>query len=82
MKRNHLCWTLAIAANVLAFGVLGFYQSVGTAQQNGQPPFQNAVEQRQEMIEKLKEISALLKEQNALLRQGAGKKPAHDTRQK
>ena len=86
MKRSHLCWMLVIVANVIALSVLGFYQSVGSAQQretqNGQPPFQNAVEQRQEMIRELKEIAALLKEQNALLRSGAGKTPVHDSRQK
>lgn len=84
MKRSHLCWTLLIVVNVMAFGVLGFYQSIGTAQQpqNGQPPFQNAVEQRQEMIRELKEISELLKEQNLILRKGASKTPVHDSRQK
>lgn len=84
MKRSQLCWTLLIVANVMALSVLGFYQSIGTAQQqqNGQPPFQNAVEQRQEMIRELKEISALLKEQNSLLRHGASKTPVHDSRQK
>ena len=86
MKRNYLGWTLLVIANVLVLCVLGFYQSVGTAQQreaqNGQPPFQNAVEQRQEMIRELKEIAALLKEQNSLLRNGPGKTPVHDSRQK
>ena len=86
MKRNYLGWTLLLIGNVLALSVLGFYQSVGTAQQreaqNGQPPFLNAVEQRQEMIHELKEIAALLKEQNSLLRSGAGKTPVHDSRQK
>lgn len=82
MKRNHLCWTIVIVANVLAWSVLGFYQNTGTAQQNAPQPFQNAVEQRQEMIRELKEIAALLKEQNSLLREGAKKAPVHDNRQK
>ena len=82
MNRKHLSWTLLILANVLAFGVLGFYQTSGAAPQTSPPPFQNAVEQRQEMIRELKEITALLKEQNALLRDGAKKTPIHDSRQK
>lgn len=84
MKRSHLCWTLLLVVNVTAMCVLGFHQSIGTAQQpqNGQPPFQNAIEQRQEMIRELKEISALLKEQNSILRNGASKTPVHDGRKK
>ena len=83
MNRKHLSWTLLMLANVLAFGVLGFYQTGGAAPpQTAQPPFQNAVEQRQEMSRELKEITALLKEQNALLRDGAKKTPIHDSRQK
>lgn len=52
----------------LGLCVLSFYSSSVAAPQGGQPPFANAVEQRNEMIRELREIKELLKEQNALLR--------------
>jgi hypothetical protein len=60
-----------VAANVAAWGVLGFYSTLGAAPQTGQPPFANPVEQRAEQVRELREIKELLKEQNQLLRSGA-----------
>jgi hypothetical protein len=68
-----LRWSLLIAANAVAVGVLGFYSTSGAAPQSGQPPFANSVEQRLETLQELREIKELLKEQNALLRGGANK---------
>jgi len=73
---NHsssLRWTLLVAANAAALGVLGFYSTSGAAPQSGQPPFANSIEQRAEMVVELREIKELLKEQNALLRGGVTK---------
>ncbi len=54
---------------LLALGVLGFwYAALHAAPQTAQPPFANAVEQRNETIRELREIKELLKEQNALLK--------------
>lgn len=64
-------WTLLLAANVLAIGVLGFYSTLGAAPQAGQPPFANPIDQRADMVRELREIKELLKEQNALLKGGA-----------
>jgi hypothetical protein len=66
-------WMALVAANALAVGVLGFYSTSGAAPQSGQPPFNNAVEQRESTIRELREIKELLKEQNALLKAGATK---------
>ena len=66
-------WLLVIAVNVLALCVLGFWSTSGAAPQAGQPPFANAVEQRDATIRELREIKDLLKEQNALLRAGLAK---------
>jgi hypothetical protein len=70
-----LRWTLLLAANLAAVGVLGFYSTSGAAPQSGQPPFANSLEQRAEMVQELREIKELLKEQNELLRGGANKAP-------
>ena len=64
-------WMALVAANALAVGVLGFYSTSGAAPQSGQPPFNNAVEQREATVRELREIKELLKEQNALLKAGA-----------
>ena len=68
-------WLALVAVNAVAIGVLGFYSTSGAAPnpQAGQPPFNNAVEQREGMLRELREIKELLKEQNSLLRGGAGK---------
>ncbi len=65
-------WALLLAANVVCYGVLSFYQTTDAAPRatGGQPPFANAVEQRMEMIRELRDIHRLLKEQNELLRSG------------
>jgi len=64
-------WALLVAANVVAYGVLSFYQTSSAQQRTGgEPPFANSIEQRIEMLSELKEIKNLLKEQNALLRSG------------
>ena len=60
-------------ATALLLSVLGFWQAV-TAQPQptpgaGNPPFANAVDQRNEMIRELREIRSLIKEQNALLKE-------------
>jgi hypothetical protein len=68
-------WLALVTVNAVAIGVLGFYSTSGAAPnpQAGQPPFNNAVEQREGMLRELREIKELLKEQNSLLRGGAGK---------
>ena len=64
-------WAVLIAANVLCYGVLSFYQTTDAAAPKGNPPpFANAVQQRMETIGHLKDIKELLQEQNALLRSG------------
>jgi hypothetical protein len=73
-------WLSLGALNALALGVLGFYSTSGAAPQGGgQPPFNNAVEQRDGMVRELREIKELLKVQNALLRAGSAK-PAEAVR--
>jgi hypothetical protein len=73
MKRHfRLRWTVLIVVNMVGLGVLGFYRSTDAAPKSNQPPFANAVEQRQEMIAVLKEIRDELATQTALLR-GVGK---------
>lgn len=63
---NRLSWT---AAAVLVIGCMLWLIVPTFAQpQGGQPPFSNAVEQRNEMIRELREIRELMKEQNDLLR--------------
>jgi len=70
MKRR-TGWALLLAANVLCYCVLSFYQTSDAASSPAaKPPFANAVEQRMEMIRLLTEIRDGLKEQNALLRSG------------
>ena len=70
MKRR-TGWALLLAANVLCYCVLSFYQTSDAASSPAvKPPFANAVEQRMEMIRLLTEIKDQLKEQNALLRSG------------
>jgi hypothetical protein len=69
MKR-HAGWALLFALNVLAYCVLGFYQTSIAGSPGNTPPFANTTESRLEMVEQLKEIKNLLKEQNALLRSG------------
>jgi len=65
-------WALLLAANVICYCVLGFYQTTASAQRvtGGKPPFANSVQQRAEMISHLREIKELLREQNSLLRSG------------
>jgi hypothetical protein len=63
-------WKYLLAANLLAWGMLGLLQtSLGVDREPAQP-FANAEEQRMQIIELLQETNALLKEQNALLRSG------------
>ena len=62
-------WALLLAANVLGYCMLSFYQTTTAAAPPG-PSFPNSTELRVEMIDQLKEIKDLLKEQNALLRSG------------
>jgi hypothetical protein len=70
MKRR-TGWALLVAANVLCYCVLSFYQASAAAPRTGvRPPFANSVEQRMEMIRLLTEIKEQLKQQNALLRSG------------
>ena len=68
MKIQLSTWSVIPILVGAALGVLGFYSSSGAAPQGGQPPFANAVEQRNETIRELREIKELLKEQNAMLR--------------
>ncbi|MFZ5828699.1 MAG: hypothetical protein ACOY3P_01360 [Planctomycetota bacterium] len=68
-------WFLIIVANIMLYGVLGFFQNA-EAQRTQSPqapqlPFANSVEQRIEMVQELREIRDLLKEQNTLLRSGS-----------
>jgi hypothetical protein len=68
-----MIWVLLVAGLIGACCVLGFHEGIAAAQRaggGGEPPFANAVEQRNEMISQLREIKELLKEQNALLRGG------------
>jgi hypothetical protein len=74
MKRSISArFALLIVGNMLLLAMLGFYRSSDAAPQANQPPFANAVEQRQEIIAVLKEIRDELKAQTALLRPAAGK---------
>ena len=69
--RRRTGWALLVAANVLCYCVLSFYQANAAAPRTtGRPPFANSVEQRMEMINLLKEIREELKQQNALLQSG------------
>jgi len=65
---SKLRWSLLVAANVVVWCVLSFYQASSAAPGAGKAPFANSVEQRQQMIRELQEIKTLLKEQNSLLR--------------
>ena len=70
MKRR-TGWIVLLAANVLCYCVLSFYQKTDAAPPtSGGPPFANAVQQRIEMIELLKDIRTQLQQQNALLKSG------------
>ena len=66
-------WSVLIVGNVLVLGMLSFYRSSDAAPRTSQPPFANAVEQRQEVIAVLKEIRDEMKAQTALLRTTAAK---------
>jgi hypothetical protein len=69
--RRRSGWVLLLAANVLCYCVLSFYQTTAAAPRPvSKPPFANSVQQRMEMIELLKEIKDLLRQQNALLESG------------
>jgi hypothetical protein len=68
MRKQLLRSVGLVGCGAAVVGVLGFFVGVDAAPQGGQPPFRNAVEQREEMIQELREIKLLLKEQNALLR--------------
>ncbi len=69
--RRRTGWALLVAANVLCYCVLSFYQADAASSRTGvKPPFANSVQQRMEMISLLKEIRDQLKQQNALLRSG------------
>ncbi len=72
MTRRRTGWALLIAANVLCYCVLGFYQTTAKAQRTvpDRQPFANSVQQRSEMVGLLQEIKQCLQEQNALLRSG------------
>lgn len=71
---RRLSFGLLIAANAVIWCVLSLCQGTASAQRTGgDPPFANAVEQRNEMIVQLREIRDLLKEQNALLKSGGVK---------
>ena len=67
---RHAGWILLVVFNVLAYCVLGFYETTVAGSPTGSPPFANTVEIQLQMVEHLKEIKDLLKEQNALLRSG------------
>ena len=69
--RRRTAWSLLIAANVLCYCVLSFYQTTDAAgPRNNPPPFASSIDQRIEMNRHLRDIKNLLKEQNALLRSG------------
>ena len=69
--RRRTAWTILIAANVLFYCMLSFYQTTDAAgPRKNPPPFASSIDQRMEMVGELREIKNLLKEQNALLRSG------------
>jgi hypothetical protein len=61
---------LLLAAVVLCYCVLSFYQATSAQPPQAKEPFANSVEQRFEMVRVLTDIRDLLKEQNALLKSG------------
>ena len=65
-NRVLLCWAAIAGTTVSAMGVV--MAQPGKETKPGQPPFSNAVDQRNEMLQELKQIRQLLKEQNDLLR--------------
>jgi hypothetical protein len=67
MRKLTKRWTPWLAAAGLAWALFAGTYS-GQANQPGQPPFRNPVEQREQMIRELQEIKALMQQQNALLR--------------
>ncbi len=69
-RRRNFSFTALLAVNVACWCVLGFYQSPGWAQKRREPPFANAVEQRNETIEQLRKLNAQLELQNTFLRSG------------
>lgn len=70
MKIASSRWTWLVIMNVVAWGLLGFYQH-SLAQQPRGPvlPFANSVEQRGDIVKEAREIKDLLKETNAMLRE-------------
>ncbi len=71
MKTAWAKWIVPVAGLAALACMLGLWQNSAAAQRTGgEPPFANAVEQRQESNALLREIRDLLKEQNALLRSG------------
>ena len=66
-----------LAAGLLVAGIAAVWRGAEAAPQAGQPPFRNAVEQREEMVRELREIKLLIKEQNALLRKLTPQGPPH-----
>ena len=74
--KTKLGWTLTIAAVLVSWGVLSFYERSSAAPQGARVPFANAVEQRNEIVRELREIKLLLKEQNKILRAAAAEEPA------
>lgn len=63
-------WTLVVAANVVAWCMLGLMRQTDAQPPSTGAPFTDAVEQRNEIISQLKQLNGLVKEQNALLRSG------------
>ena len=70
IKPNGTRWTILVIANVLIWGVLGFYRTSGAGPKEGGATFANAIVQRNDIIAQLKELNAQLKQQNALLQSG------------
>lgn len=70
MYHHKRFWKWMLAANLLAWGMLGLLQTSSGVDREPVQPFANAEEQRMQIIELLQETNALLKEQNTLLRSG------------
>lgn len=70
--RRRTAWALLIAANVLCYCVLSFYQTTDAASpKRNPPPFASSIDQRIETNGHLRDIKNLLQQQNALLRSGS-----------
>ena len=67
---RNISFSALLVVNVACWCVLGFIQSPSWAQKRRDPPFANAVEQRNETIEQLRKLNAQLELQNTLLRSG------------